>query len=293
MRERDSLHRFLFERLAIRGELVRLDSAWQTVLERRRYPAPVRQVLGEAMAAAALLHATIKFDGLLTLQLQSTGPLRLVVVQCTGKGELRAVARWSGGVTALPLAELCTDGRLALTLDPGSDTYGSERYQGIVGLEGATLSAALEHYFNRSEQLPTRLQLVADEQSAAGLLLQRLPEESADMDAWERIQQLGATLTRSELLTLDARSLVRRLFHQEDVRLYPAQPLAFRCTCSRERTEAVLAALGYAEIKDILAEEGEVNVACEFCGRNYRFDTIDIGRLFVASPQPLVPPTRH
>jgi molecular chaperone Hsp33 len=290
-RDRDTLRRFLFENLAIRGELVRLDTAWQTILERRAYPAPVSQILGEAMAAAALLSASIKLKGgLLTLQLQTKGPLPLLVVHCSSAGLLRGMARWRKAAETASFSELCNGGTLVITLDPGHD---GERYQGIVDLTGASLTEAIELYFERSEQLPTRLHLVADGHSAAGLLLQRLPLESSDSDAWNRIQQLGATLTDNELLQLDACTIIHRLFHEENVRLYEPMPLAFRCTCSKQRTGDMLISLGRSEVQDILSEQGKVEVSCQFCGMRYHFDAVDAGQLFAASVQPNIPSTRH
>lgn len=277
MRDYDSLHRFVFERLSVRGELARLDTTWQTVLARREYPPPVQRLLGEALVATALLAATVKYEGLLTLQLQAAGPLRLIVVQCTGEHRLRALARWDEPLPDGALADLCGAGTLALTIEPN---HGPQRYQGLVELRGATLAAALEHYFNHSEQLPTQLHLMADAQTAAGLLLQRLPGETDDADAWDRISALGLTLSDAELRDLDARHLLHRLFHEDDVRLFNARPLGFRCTCSRERTAAMLRALGAADIDALLAEQGRVGVRCEFCGQDYGFDAVDVAGLF-------------
>jgi molecular chaperone Hsp33 len=261
------------------------------VLERRDYPPAVRRLLGEAMVATALLSASIKFQGLLTLQLQSNqGPLRLLVVQCGGEGNLRGLARWRGEVGEAPLFTLCAEGTLVITIDPG---FGKDRYQGIVSLTGDSLAAALEEYFAYSEQLPTRLRLLANERTAAGLLLQRLPGETLEADAWKRIEALGATLTDQELLNLDAQEIVHRLFHQEDVRLFEAQPMSFRCTCSRERIESMLLSLGYAEVKSVLQEQGRVSVTCEFCGMCYGFDAVDVEGLFAAAMRSGISTARH
>jgi molecular chaperone Hsp33 len=290
MKHRDSLHRFLFEQLAARGEIAHLDTAWRTVLERRAYPPTVRQVLGEAAAAAILLSASIKFDGLLTLQIQASGPLRLVVVQVTSKRTLRALARWDGIPEPAPLRDLCGDGTLVLTIDSGQ---GREPYQGVVSLHGDTLAEALEEYFERSEQLPTRIHLAADERVAAGLLLQRLPGiETTDTDAWNRLETLTATLKSAELLALDAPTLVRRLFHEENVRLFEPDSFRYRCTCSRERTAAMLHALSEDELRQTLHEQGAIYVDCEFCGHRYTFDSIDIAGLF-AGFMPDVSTARH
>jgi len=289
MKQRDSLHRFLFEQRPVRGQIIHLDATWQAVLARRDYPPVIRQVLGEALAATALLAATIKFEGLLTLQLQARGPLHLLVVQCTDAGQLRALARWQGEVAAAPLAALCGEGHLAINL---TTAHSREPYQGLVDLHGDSLAAALENYFARSEQLLTRLRLVADRHAAAGLMLQQLPEVIDSETHWQQLAAAGAALTDAELLTLAAPTLLQRAFPGDDLRLFEARPLAFRCTCSRERTAAMLRALGYTELQTLLAEQGTVSVNCEFCGACFAFDPIDIEELFVSNA-PAAPSTRH
>jgi len=248
----------------------------------------VRAVLGEFMAAAALLTATIKFDGRLLLQVQGNGPVSLLVVECSSESRMRATAQWQGEIGPQPLAELVGDARLAIIIEP---RQGKERYQGIVNLEGASVAQALERYFAQSEQLATRLLLTSDDERAAGLLLQRLPGEADDEDLWTRALELGATLTPTELLSLPAREVLRRLYHEEDIELFDGQPVGFRCSCSRERVEGVLRMLGHDEVQDILAERGAVDVDCEFCGRHYRFDAVDAQALFVANPVPTSPRT--
>jgi molecular chaperone Hsp33 len=287
----DSLQRFIFENAPIRGEIVHLDATWQAVLERRQYPPRVREVLGELMAAAALLTSTLKFDGRLIMQIQGKGPVSLLVVECTSDRTMRAIAQWQGEIPDAPLAALVGDGRLAVTIDP---LKGKERYQAIVALEGLTVAEAFENYFARSEQLATRLWLASDPQQAAGMLLQRLPEaEPPDDDAWMRAVHLGSTITREELLALPVREIVHRLYHEEDIRLFSRMPVSFRCSCSRERVEAVLRMLGRDEIQSILAEQGSVSVDCEFCGNRYEFDRIDAEQLFAALHSAPAMPTRH
>ncbi|MDS4014443.1 MAG: Hsp33 family molecular chaperone HslO [Candidatus Accumulibacter sp.] len=282
MPEHDFLHRFLFEQLAVRGEIVQLDTTWQTVLARRAYPPAIRRVLGEASAAAALLAATIKFAGRLTLQIQSAGPLRLLVVQVTSERTLRALARWEGEPETAALNDLCAGGRLILTLDPG---LGREPHQGVVSLDGDTLASALETYFARSEQLPTRFQLAADERVAAGLLLQRMPEtQSKDPDGWNRLATLAATLRPAELLELEPTALLHRLFHAEEVHRFAPERFSFRCNCSRERTASMLLALGSDELRETADEHGDLHVDCEFCGHRYTFDSIDIAGLLAGCP---------
>jgi molecular chaperone Hsp33 len=280
MADNDSLRRFLFEHTGIRGNLVHLDASWRAVLDTHPYPAPVRAYLGEALAAVCLLAATVKLSGSLILQIQGAGPLRTLVAQATGARTLRGVARWEGEVPAGgDLASCFGEGRLVLSIEHG----GGEPYQGIVPLSGGGIAQAIEGYFRDSEQLPTRLWLAADEHQAAGLLLQRLPGDT-DGDDWGRIGMLADTLTPAELTGLPAEPLLYRLFHEETVRLFESEPLAFRCGCSRARIEDMLRTLGQAEVDSIIAEQGAVEVTCEFCNRGYRLDAVDAIQLFATTP---------
>ncbi len=286
----DTLQRFVFEHLPVRGTIVRLDATWRAVLERRDYPAPVRDLLGELMAAASLLAATIKFDGRLTIQAKGHGPVRLLVVECTSQQTLRAIAQWEGEIVPGPLASLLGDSQLAITIEPDEGA----RYQGIVEIDAPTFSGVLEHYFERSEQLATRLWLATDATRAAGLLLQRLPgEPRQDSDDWDRITHLGATLSREELLDLPVPTLLHRLYHEDDIRLFDGQPVRFHCSCTRLRVESALRLLGLDEIRSILAERGKVDVDCEFCGLHYEFDQVDAEQLFAAVTPASASPTRH
>lgn len=290
MADKDVLHRFLFENAPVRGELVHLDATWQAVLERSDYPQEVRVILGEMMAAAALLAATIKFKGSITMQAQGDGPISLMVVECSSHGTLRGMAHWDEEVPAGGIGDKLGDGRLVITIDPGE---GGERYQGIVALEGETLTDALDHYLARSEQLSTQLWLAADGDRAAGLLLQQLPRESEDSDAWNRFVTLASTLTDEELLRLQGRDVIRRLFHEEDLRLFEPQAMSFRCSCTRERVANALRGLGRDEVMDIVRTEGEVEVHCEFCNQRYGFDAVDAEQLFFEFVAPDMKQTRH
>ncbi len=283
MSEHDTLRRFIFDKLPVQGRHVHLDATWRAALERQDYPAPVRALLGEAMAAAALLSATLKFDGSITLQIQGTGPVHLLVVQCTSGLNLRGLAHWNGEVQASGFRELVGDGRLAMTIEQNNKT---ERYQSVVPLEGATLAASLEGYFERSEQLATRLWLTTDEGCAAGMLLQMLPDQQGDKDAWQHVTVLSDTLKQKELSDLAAQEILHRLYNEDDVRLFDGAPVAFRCRCSRERIEGTLRGLGHDEVQSILMEFGKVDVDCEFCGKHYGFDAVDVESLF-REPFPL------
>ena len=293
----DLLHRFLFERLPVRGHLVRLDASWRAAIEHHDYPAPVTTALGEAMAAAALMAGALKFEGRLSLQFEGPGPVRLVLAQCTHRHAIRGVARHD----ALPEGEatdLFGNGQLAVTIE---QSEGSERYQGVVPLESEQLATNLEAYFERSEQLPSRLLLAATPDRAAGLLLQRValgdagtgPGRAEAEDAWRRIGLLAATVSPKELFDLPCRELLQRLFHEDDIRLFEGTPVFFQCTCSRERVAGILQALGGDEVEALLAERGDVEVRCEFCNRAWRFDAVDVAGLFsTGAPRP-APPGLH
>lgn len=277
--QHDELHRFLFDGSNVRGELVRLDDSWQALLAQQDYPPAVRRLLGEAAAATALLAATIKFDGSLILQARGSGPLGLLVVECSGRRTLRGLARWSGDVEGLDFAALMGTGRLVMTIDPGGDT---QRYQGIVSIEGNSLAQCLQSYFDRSEQLPTRLWLGVSAERAAGMLVQEMPASSAvdDEDMWNRVTTLADTVTEDELLALAPHELLHRLFHEERVRVFGPQTWRFECPCSRDCVATMLRGLGRKEVDSILEDERHVSVDCEYCGAGYRFDAVDVEQLF-------------
>jgi molecular chaperone Hsp33 len=277
----DTIQRFLFEHAPVRGEIVHLDATWRAVLERHDYPPAVRALLGEMMAAAALLTATLKFGGTLIMQIQGSGPVTLLVVECTSEHHMRATAKWSRVPPAGALGDLVGDGKFAITLDPGQ---GKPGYQGVVALAGATVAAALEQYMLLSEQIDTRLWLAASGNYAAGILLQKLPDvEGADADAWQRATTLAASLTPQDLAGDDTRELLRRLYSAEDIRVFKARPVDFHCTCSRERVAGMLRMLGRDEVRSIVAERGEVEVTCEFCNQRYRFDGNAAEQVFIGA----------
>ncbi len=277
----DFIQRFHFSESPVRGELVQLSATVAEVMARHDYPERVQALLGEAVAAAVLLASTLKFEGSLILQARGDGPLETLMVECSDQLEVRGIAQvgegWSEQAATLPLAELFGHGQLAITIDPVK----GQRYQGVVPLDAPTLAGCLEHYFEQSEQLPTRLWLTADEDGAAGMLLQVLPghDDAEDADIWPRLQQLTDTVKPDEMLSLPATELLYRLYHEELVELHEANEVCFRCTCSRERTEQVLLSLGEAELRDILAEQGEIDISCQFCNQEYIFDGIDVEQM--------------
>ena len=286
----DTLQRFMFEGNAIRGELVHLDASFQAIRDNHDYPAPVKRLLGEALAAASLLSASIKSHESLILQWRGTGPVHMVVAQCSSDYSLRGLGRWRATVEEGDLPDLCGEGHIVMTIDPGK---GRERYQGIVALTGRSLAESLEYYFDQSEQLPTRFWLACDGEAAAGMILQRLPGDAEDSDAWNRVNRLAATLTSRELLALSVQEVRHRLFHEEDVRVFDPHRTTFRCTCTRGTVERVLRSLGRAELEDILAQEGRITVDCEFCNRRYTVDAVDAERLLRAEAEIVMPSTRH
>ncbi|MDY6945119.1 MAG: Hsp33 family molecular chaperone HslO [Pseudomonadota bacterium] len=310
MHDRDCLHRFLFEHFPIRGHIVHLDASWRALLEHREYPSVIRDTLGEAVAASVLLAATLKFDGTLSLQLKGQGPMHLMLAQCSDALGVRAVARYKEAASyGRELAALSGEGG-SLTVTVENEDL-SQRYQGIVPLTGERLSDCMRNYFETSEQLPTRLWLHADEHGASGLLLQRLSDDSVQSrsvgsrlhevdrgeidDAWNRVQMLADTLKPEELQTLSDRNILRRLFAEDDVRLFEPAPVFFRCRCSRERVLGMLRALGPEEVRSVLAEQGHVEVRCDFCNRAYRLDSVDVEQLFshATTPSTDVSERRH
>jgi len=289
----DTLLKFTFHNAPVRGEVVRLDQAWQAMTAFHGYPAPVMRLLGEMTAAAALLATNIKFAGSLIMQVHGDGPVSLLVVECQPDLRMRATAKLREGTRIDPnagmreLVNAAGQGRCAITLDPADRLPGQQPYQGIVGLEGDSIARALETYMRRSEQLESRFWLAADARCCAGVLLQKLPGEGGratlaepDSDAWERTTTLASTLTTPELLTLDAETVTRRLFWQE--RLDHYRPLAprFECRCSRERIGRMLLSLGHEEVDSIIAELGRVEVTCDFCNARQAFDAVDVAQLF-------------
>jgi len=283
MSDDDLLHRFVIDNTRVRGEIVHLNNSWQTVLERYNYPENVKNILGDAFAACALLSATIKYDGSLILQIRGDGPLHLLVVQATSDGTLRGLARWKNDVPAEGLNEIFGNGQMVMTIEPPK----GEPYQGIIGLQGANIKDAIENYFTQSEQLNTRLWLAANNSTCSGFLLQELPDtdnQSSDLNDdknnWQHSVQLANTLTKDELLSLSTREILHRLFHEDDIRLFEPTQLSFKCGCSTERINKVIISLGIDEARSIISEQGNIHVDCEFCNAEYIYSLTDVEQLF-------------
>ncbi len=297
MLDSDYTQRFLFDDTDVRGEWVGLERSYVEVLAKHPYPEPVAQLLGELLAAAALLVGTLKFDGLLVLQARSAGAVPLLMVECSSEREVRGIARYheeqlTPGAT---LAELMPEGVLAMTIDPAN----GQRYQGIVALDGIDLADSLSNYFASSEQLPTRFWLNADGRRASGMLLQQLPADrirdgEAREASWQHLRTLADTLTAEELLGLNTETLLHRLYHEEQVRLFAPRPIRFHCSCSRERSAKALISLGQHDAEQLLGEQGgSVTIDCQFCNQKYRFDAADVTQLFAGAGIEGPSGTRH
>lgn len=277
----DSRSRFLIETCDVRGQFVHLDKCWLAARGRTDYPTNVSIVLGEAFVATALLAGTIKFDGKVTLQVRGSGDVHMLVVQITNDGNMRGLARWDNEpINTVPADMFGRDARMTIIIE--ADRY-SEPYQGIVPLEGESLAESIKHYFSVSEQLKTQVYLAVSDAAVSGLLLQALPLSEQivdDKDGWARATALADTLTDQELLNEAPQTLLHRLYHEEQVRLFEPHRLAFACSCSKERTDGMLISLGEPEVLDIVAEQGAVSVNCEFCNAHYRYDSVDVAALF-------------
>ena len=302
----DEVRRFIVENRPVRGHWVRLEGAWQELRAHKEYPEPVRELLGQAVAASVLLAATLKFSGTLTFQLQGNGAVKLLVAQCTHDFRVRAVANFDDAAveeaTAASHGEdafrrlVGNDGRVVVTIESEEK---NSRYQGVVPLSGDSLADSLEAYFESSEQLPTRVLLAADSERGVGVLVQKLPDpahsnESDMKDVWEDAQRGIERLSTTDLLVRPVEELLERGFAEQDMRLFKGTPVQFECRCSQGRVSSLLRALGEEEVRDVLQEQGSVTVTCEFCHRPYRFDAVDVEALFADGPgEDGKPPSIH
>ncbi|MCE0492168.1 Hsp33 family molecular chaperone HslO [Pantoea sp. Mb-10] len=274
----DQLHRYLFDNVAVRGELVNASETWRDIVKNHGYAEPVNTLLGELLVATSLLTATLKFEGDITVQLQGDGPLTLAVINGNHRQEMRGVARIKEGAeiaAGSSLKEMVGNGYLVITISPEK----GERYQGVVGLEADTLAGCLEDYFMRSEQLPTRLFIRTSSQGVAGILLQVLPAQDTNLDDFNHLATLTETVKSDELIELPATEVLWRLYHQEEATVYDPSPVIFKCTCSHARCGEVLKTLPAEEVDEILAEDGKIDMHCDYCGSHYVYDADDIAAL--------------
>ncbi len=277
----DIRQRFYFAHSPVRGEIVQTQDCLSEIFERHAYPSVIQKLLAEFVTACVLLTATLKLEGRLSLQARGNGALKMMMAECNHHHQIRAIAQLNEEAdfaNEASLSDLLADGLLVITLEPEN----GQRYQGIVELTGDNLADYLENYFSQSEQLPTRLWLAADQTQGAGLLLQALPQsqEDEDEDRWTRLVQMTQTLKTDELLGLSADEILYRLYHEEEVTLPESQAVTFSCTCSRDGTAQALLSIGQAECEDILAEQGEIRLNCQFCHTEYVFELTEIRQLF-------------
>lgn len=277
MKSLDTIQRFIFDAHPIRGQHVSLDKSWTTIVAQSQLEGRALLLLGEALAAVVLLVDTLKIKGSVILQVRGNGPLGLLVVEANSDNTVRGIARQSGAIdNEMSLQELFGSEYFVITIK----VEGAEPHQGIAPLQGMSFAEALEHYFATSDQLATRFWFACDGDNVTGMMLQKLPGKAKDDDAWNRVVLLANTLADQELRLTELNSLLFRLFHQEEIRLFDSSNIEFYCSCSRERTAAMLLTLGKPEVLDILEQEGDVAVTCEFCNQRYGFDSIDIEQAF-------------
>ena len=297
---KDTLQKFIFDNAAVRGELVEISDTWREIQARHGYPRAVRAMLGEMVAASALLSANLKFNGSIVMQIHGDGPVRLLVVECDADLRIRATAKLApdaevaDDATLTDLLNVNGKGRFVITLDPLEKMPGQQPYQGIVPLDGDNVATVIENYMMRSEQLDTRLWLAADDKVSRGMLLQKLPRHSGkadqtvqateeeDLETWNRAVVLGSTLKQEELLSTGIETLLNRLFWEETIRVFDPQHPQFHCSCTREKVGNMLKMLGQPEVESALSDLGELGINCDFCGKHYSFDKVDCAQLFAA-----------
>lgn len=279
MKELDSLQRFMFEHASIRGEIAHLDEAYKIIMHQHPYPPVVRCLLGEALISCLLMVGSIKFEGEISLQFHGDERLPLLLVQCDHQLQIRAFAKYQQEGANIDYEQAFTQGKMVLIINQYKKT---QSYQSVVPIRSSSMSENLTHYFSQSEQIATQVWLAVNEEKAAGILLQLLPGQDTQQreQFWEYAVQLGQTITDHELLTLDNTTILHRLYHETEIRLYNARTVAFSCRCTPEKMKQVLTVLGETEVNELLRERGNVEVRCDFCNQDYQFDPIDITLLF-------------
>lgn len=296
---KDNLQRFLFEDSDVRGEVVQLDNSWQDILSNHNYPPLIQHYLGEIMAAAVLLAATLKINGSLSIQASGNGLLNLLIAECRNNLSIRAIAKYnkqklevvesrlqhseSGSDQPAKLSDLLAGGSLIITIEQNK----GQRYQGIVAIKGDSIASMLENHLMQSEQLKTKIMLACNKNKATGLLIQELPHQSdTHIQQWEKLSLLVNTLSEQELLTLHSEKIIYRLFHQYDIRQFNPEPVTFKCTCSHQKVSNMLLSLDYQEAINMIHQSEYIEVSCEFCNKLYRFDELDITEIFSSQKKP-------
>lgn len=282
MKEADTLQRFIFENAEIRGEIVHIEKTFQDIISQRHYPPMVQNLLGEALVSCLLLASSIKFEGSLSLQFQGDQRLPLLLVQCDNELRIRAFASYKPDLETIDYATAFLEGQMVLTINQYNQT---QAYQSMVPIQSTSMGENLMTYFAQSEQIPTSVWLAVGNNMAAGMLLQLMPgQDSAQREQfWEYAVQIGQTVTENELLTVDNKTLLYRLYNEEDLRVFEPRSTCFQCRCSPDRMKQVVKMLGKEEAEEIIKERGEVAITCDFCNQQYKFDPIDVTMLFLGS----------
>lgn len=289
---KDFLRRFIFEQAPVRGEHVYLHESFLTIINQHPYPAPIRRLLGEALAVSALLSAIIKFEGRLTVQFRGNGHLKMLLAQCDNQCRLRGLVKWDGQITYEGLLRSFREGVLVIMLDQGAN---QKRYQGIVNWQGHSLAESIEGYFQHSEQLATKIWLAVNDTTAAGYLLQITPGSNQQLNAeelaqhqqqWSRIVETSISIQSEDLLQPQIETTLNKFYPEDEIRLFTPTPVEFHCTCSRERSETAIKLMGQAEAEEELKTHNSIVVTCEFCNQEYLFDRTDIERIFSEEPPP-------
>jgi len=273
MSNTDQVQRILFDNVDVRGVVTALQSSLQQIMAGHNYPPVIENILGEMLAAVTILSTNLKFNGKLILQAKGEGSVSTLMVECNHRNECRAVAQFDPAIPEqIGFKEMLAKGHLVLTIEPEV----GQRYQGYVPLEQESLALCLEDYFQRSEQLDTKFILACDGKKARGIMLQVLPAMQSGTDDWQRLAMLTETLCAEELLALDNETVLYRLFHEEQCRLFSPQQIEFKCQCSRERSEKALKLLDANELREIVEDSGVIDMGCQFCNSNYSFDVVDV-----------------
>jgi molecular chaperone Hsp33 len=286
MTQPDLLLRFIFEKAPIRGEYVQLTESFKTIMSQHDYPPPIRRLMGEALCVAALLCASIKYKGRLTVQFRGKGKLKFLLAQCDYHFHIRGLAKWEGDLSYDDLMEAFHDGVLMIMLDSGS---AKNRYQGIVAWRGNSLIESVEGYFRDSEQLTTKILLAVSETAAVGYLLQVLPapenfaetlEKEIVNPHWGRIAGMTSNMASTDLLALNYESLLMKTYPGEEIRVFSPESIMFHCNCSRKKGEDAIYVLGEKEAEEELKGKNSIEVTCDFCNKRYVFDRIDVAKIF-------------
>lgn len=279
MKEFDALQRFVFEHASIRGEIVHIKDTFQTIINQRPYPPIVRHLLGEALVSCLLLASSIQFEGNLNLQFQGDSSLPLLIVQCDHHLNIRAFAKYKADLNTEAYANSFLTGQMTLTINQYNQT---QTYQSVVPIQSTSMSENLMEYFAQSEQIGTVVWLAIGPDSAAGMLLQLMPGEDTKQreEFWEYAVKIGETLTQEELLHLNNQTLLHRLYHETELRIFDSKSTRFACRCSPEKMQDLLTALGKEDAEALLKEQGLIDISCDFCNRHYTWDSIDVSMIF-------------